>query len=362
MTWFARASRVRDGVARLDASLRYAEALATGERLNLRVAQLPYQPDDRWVGCRSRRASRCRTSRFSLVVQSAPTLDVHHPLAGLLIDEWVEVVPNARETTGIVFQYDQPDAAPPQSVLLAVPPDLGTAMEPLDAAAGAARDAGSGPASRRRSRDAGCELGHYLPALYFALNVAGETVRPTSPVELDAGEDTLHAIDHELDEARAAVPQRRHDTGLQARIYDPLWLLARQWQIGEFQGEDNGSPAIGAMARQAGRSAATAGGGAKGSRRRPGLRRPPRCRSRRGRARARAPRTDALERLRFAAEAGQHFLRMLEQQDVSRELRDPSRDVSVHAARPTPSAALDADTLGFLELMPRRVPDGARCT
>src|SRR5689334_8813622 len=32
------------------------------------------------------------------------------------------------------------------------------------------------------------------------------------------------------------------DTSLQARIYDPLWLLARQWQFGEFDGEDNGSP------------------------------------------------------------------------------------------------------------------------
>src|SRR6187397_1549858 len=31
-------------------------------------------------------------------------------------------------------------------------------------------------------------------------------------------------------------------TTLQARVYDPLWLLARQWQLGEFQGEDNGSP------------------------------------------------------------------------------------------------------------------------
>uniref|UniRef100_A0A942T4T6 Uncharacterized protein n=1 Tax=Neobacillus citreus TaxID=2833578 RepID=A0A942T4T6_9BACI len=29
---------------------------------------------------------------------------------------------------------------------------------------------------------------------------------------------------------------------LQARVYDPLWMLARQWQFGEFQGEDNGSP------------------------------------------------------------------------------------------------------------------------
>ncbi|GIG06728.1 hypothetical protein Cco03nite_34280 [Catellatospora coxensis] len=30
--------------------------------------------------------------------------------------------------------------------------------------------------------------------------------------------------------------------GLQARVHDPAWLLARQWQLGEFRGEDTGSP------------------------------------------------------------------------------------------------------------------------
>jgi hypothetical protein len=30
--------------------------------------------------------------------------------------------------------------------------------------------------------------------------------------------------------------------GLQAQIADPLWMMARQWQFGEFQGEDAGSP------------------------------------------------------------------------------------------------------------------------
>jgi hypothetical protein len=30
--------------------------------------------------------------------------------------------------------------------------------------------------------------------------------------------------------------------GLEARVHDPLWLLARQWQIGEFDGRDAGSP------------------------------------------------------------------------------------------------------------------------
>src|SRR6266542_2478643 len=30
---------------------------------------------------------------------------------------------------------------------------------------------------------------------------------------------------------------------LSARVRDPLWMLTRQWQIGEFGGEDAGSPA-----------------------------------------------------------------------------------------------------------------------
>jgi hypothetical protein len=30
--------------------------------------------------------------------------------------------------------------------------------------------------------------------------------------------------------------------GLQAPVADPLWMLARQWQFNEFQGEDAGSP------------------------------------------------------------------------------------------------------------------------
>ena len=30
--------------------------------------------------------------------------------------------------------------------------------------------------------------------------------------------------------------------GLEARVHDPLWLLARQWQMGEYAGSDAGSP------------------------------------------------------------------------------------------------------------------------
>ena len=48
-TWFTRAERVRDALARFGAALRGAEVLRTGERLAFSVAQLPPDPAERWV-------------------------------------------------------------------------------------------------------------------------------------------------------------------------------------------------------------------------------------------------------------------------------------------------------------------------
>lgn len=55
----------------------------------------------------------------------------HYPMAfdktvsqsGLLVDEWTEVIPGDTASTGIAFHYDRPDSEPPQTWLLAVPPD-----------------------------------------------------------------------------------------------------------------------------------------------------------------------------------------------------------------------------------------------
>jgi hypothetical protein len=113
--------------------------------------------------------------KLSIAVQSTATLDVRKPLAGALIDEWVEVVPSATETTGIAVQYDQPNAAPPQTILIAVPPEIGVPwtiwslqhvlLETVDLARIRAVD----PVTLD-------EVGHYLPALYFAYNTLGDTV------------------------------------------------------------------------------------------------------------------------------------------------------------------------------------------
>ena len=33
------------------------------------------------------------------------------------------------------------------------------------------------------------------------------------------------------------------EQGMRARVADPVWFLARQWQLGEFHGHDAGTPA-----------------------------------------------------------------------------------------------------------------------
>lgn len=175
VTWFERMARVRDGVARLNAALNYSEALNTGEKLKLTIAQLPYGEDDRWVGLPLEAGKSLPGGKLSLAVQSAVKVDLRQPLSGVLIDEWVEVVPSTTETTGIALQYDQPNAAPPQTILIAVPPEIESPwtiwslqqvlLETLDLARVRAVD----PVTLD-------EVGHYLPALYFAYNTLGDTV------------------------------------------------------------------------------------------------------------------------------------------------------------------------------------------
>ena len=92
-----------------------------------------------------------------------------------IVDEWLEIVPNAQETTALTFQFDAPDACAPQSVLLAVPPIPGkdwtaellrrVLMETLDLAKLRAVDTGSlGSAAQ------------FLPGLYLAFNIEDHAV------------------------------------------------------------------------------------------------------------------------------------------------------------------------------------------
>jgi hypothetical protein len=191
LPWLARMQRVREGVARLSTSLHLAEATGAGESVDFKVAQVPHAAGERWIGLPQTAAQPIGAGKLSLVVHAPGTVDVSKAMAGLLVDEWVEIVPSRRETTGIVFQHDAPEARAPQAVLLAVPPTPGAPwtgwnlhrllLETLAAAKMRAVDA-EGLDTAALNPVAGAqavgEVSHFLPALMFAQNVDGDAIAP----------------------------------------------------------------------------------------------------------------------------------------------------------------------------------------
>jgi len=118
-------ARVRDNLGRVRRVALYAEALAT-ERPQVALMQLPFLEGELWVGPRKgpipAQFPQNRISFVVLVPTGAEILDSTGLTDGLLIDEWVEMVPATKEETGVAFHYDNPGAEAPQAVLVAVPP------------------------------------------------------------------------------------------------------------------------------------------------------------------------------------------------------------------------------------------------
>lgn len=128
LTWFQRVARVREAAARLHAALLYAEVL-NGPCVSFQVGQLPYQDDERWLALEHPQKEKLpfekppQGNRLSLVCLTTGAVDFTGPVAGLLIDEWVETVPNTEEVTGLAFHFDAPQPRAPQALLLAVAPE-----------------------------------------------------------------------------------------------------------------------------------------------------------------------------------------------------------------------------------------------
>ena len=150
--------------------------------------------------------------------------------------------------------------------------------------------------------------------------------------------------------------------GLQAQVYDPLWLLARQWQSGEFQGEDSGSPVQARLRMERAPLARFFPGQVAGARTLAGLpyqgELPLETQVEREPVQLPAdPRRD----LRLAAEAGLYFLRLLEANKVTAALRaeyPKAADFSLTAPADDPAAGQDRAGDGYLSIMSGRVPDG----
>jgi hypothetical protein len=181
--WFQRLSRVRSAARRLADALLYADALMGHDPLQLNVAQLPAVSGERWVALPFETRTEAPTGRLSFVAYTPHgTVPSGRPFAALWLDEFVEFLPAAEQTTAAGFHFDQPNASAPQAILLAVPPQPqqdwtlemleATVVQTFDLAKLRAVDL---DALGAVGLDVPQRVGHFLPALYFALNLKGVT-------------------------------------------------------------------------------------------------------------------------------------------------------------------------------------------
>ena len=188
VSWLQHLSRVREPLHRLYNLLMRSEVLSGRRQLVLDVGQVPHVDGDRWVGLPHNKDAVTGSGSVSLVIcdggaahdrdsdgDDRGSARFETPVAGFLVDEIVEVIPNREETTAVTFQFDEPRSRAPQAVLLAVLPEdrRGWTLEALESTVIETIEL-----ARMRAVDPDYlpELGHFLPALYFARNAAGDTV------------------------------------------------------------------------------------------------------------------------------------------------------------------------------------------
>jgi hypothetical protein len=173
--WLARAARVRESMRLLDGALGAAQAVALtqkgGAPPHLDVRQLGGPAGEPWVALPLAAGASLPGGRVSLLAATAGTLPTTS-MAGLFIDEWLEVVPSTSEITSVTFHYEAPSSAPPQLMLLGVPTP-GLEHWTAEAARGLVAEALDLGRIRLVDMDDLPDLGQVLPAFVTAENSTG---------------------------------------------------------------------------------------------------------------------------------------------------------------------------------------------
>jgi hypothetical protein len=119
--WLHGASCVRARVHDFEIVRMMADA-TRDDPLVLSAIQLPFRSSDSWLGAQYPETMEVVHDTISIVQHLPQGFDPAVAQCGLLIDEWLESVPTREEITGIAFNYNAPNSAPPQALLLAVTP------------------------------------------------------------------------------------------------------------------------------------------------------------------------------------------------------------------------------------------------
>jgi hypothetical protein len=210
--WLMRMGALRANTSNYGATVLVREAF--GRAPLLRVAQSPAAAYGTWVGLPFPQSRPPTVPLTSMVIELAGAAagdaepDASGSLAGLLVDDWTEVVPRRLErhdpkhpdadpelvdvtTSGVAINANAPAARPPQAILLALSPDGADwngerLVQLLDETMALAR-------MRTLTLQQIPFIGRYLPALYFRdWSLQGEPVIDWEKVSVEfRAENTL---------------------------------------------------------------------------------------------------------------------------------------------------------------------------
>jgi len=126
--WIQKAAVVRPRIARWE-SIRTIHELTKNDQLSITPLQLPYRANDSWLAVEFPETNADGSAftviddTLSIVIHGDTATATNKKQCGLLVDDWTELIPAKESTTGLSFNYNQPDAMAPQSLLLAVTPE-----------------------------------------------------------------------------------------------------------------------------------------------------------------------------------------------------------------------------------------------
>jgi hypothetical protein len=118
--WLYGSARVREKLAAWENLAILAEGFKETLALDLTPIQLPYREDDHWLGLEYPEDHEIESDTL-LYTAYLPAFNKTGFQAGLLVDEWTEVILAKKETTGMAFHFDRPNSEPPQALLLVTP-------------------------------------------------------------------------------------------------------------------------------------------------------------------------------------------------------------------------------------------------
>ena len=126
--WLHGISRVRPRAASIETAFLFSEMFGRGT-LNLATWQLPWKANDYWLAIEYPSAYEPSPQNLLVNVHHAASFQAAGNQAGLLIDDWTELIPNQEETAALAVHFDRPNSEPPQALLLAVSPRLDGAWQ-----------------------------------------------------------------------------------------------------------------------------------------------------------------------------------------------------------------------------------------